>query len=114
MVKKREKKRAQTFRVANQLSREELKEREEERKLKDKKLSRSSVTGGITGIAISAGLYIFASKISTGFDNSEFAGIVYRETDFYNSSNDRGRFGVFGGVRCLAAANEGWIDLARV
>ena len=56
--------------MANQLSPEELKEREEERKLKDKKLSESTFTGGITGIAISAGLYIFASKISTGFDNS--------------------------------------------
>lgn len=70
VVKKRGK-RAQTFRVANQLSPEELKEREEERKLKDKKLNASQAfTGGITGIAISAGLYIFASKISTGFDNS--------------------------------------------
>lgn len=70
VVKKRGK-RAQTFRVANQLSPEELKEREEERKLKDKKLNASQAfTGGITGIAISAGLYIFASKISSGFDNS--------------------------------------------
>lgn len=70
VVKKRGK-RAQTFRVANQLSPEELKEREEERKLKDKKLNASQAfTGGITGIAISAGLYIFASKISNGLDNS--------------------------------------------
>jgi len=70
VVKKRGK-RAQTFRVANQLSPEELKEREEERKLKDKKLSASQAfTGGITGIAISTVLYIFASKVSDGFDNS--------------------------------------------
>ena len=70
VVKKRGK-RAQTFRVANQLSPEELKEREEERKLKDKKLNASQAfTGGITGIAISAGLYIFASKISNGLNNS--------------------------------------------
>ena len=70
VVKKRGK-RAQTFRVANQLSPEELKEREEERKEKDKKLSASQAfTGGLTGIAISTVLYIFASKVSSGFDNS--------------------------------------------
>ena len=34
--------------------------------MKDKKLNESAFTGGITGIAISAGLYIFAVKYPPG------------------------------------------------
>jgi len=70
VVKKRGK-RAQTFRVATQLSKEELKANEEERKEKDKQLTASQAfSGGITGILISTALYVFAVKVSTGFDKS--------------------------------------------
>jgi len=60
---------AREFRVANQLPEEERKRIDEERSQKTKELTAmQSLTGGLTGLGISAVLYVFASKVSASFD----------------------------------------------
>jgi len=60
---------AREFRVANRLPEEERKRIDEERSQKTKELTAmQSLTGGLTGLGISAVLYVFASKVSASFD----------------------------------------------
>ena len=60
---------AREFRVANRLPEEERKKMDEERAQKTKELTAmQSFTGGLTGLGISAVLYVFASKVSASFD----------------------------------------------
>jgi len=60
---------AREFRVANRLPEEQRKRIDEERSQKTKELTAmQSLTGGLTGLGISAVLYVFASKVSASFD----------------------------------------------